>query len=129
MENIEWYHNLNQPFLSPPDWLFAPVWGGLYFLMLLSLVFLIKGGLNRQKIKPLILFGVQLILNLSWTPAFFVGQNIKLAFVIVCALWLVLFMTIKAFYKISKISGILLIPYFLWTTFALYLNFEISRLN
>ena len=101
MENLDWYHNLNQPFLSPPDWIFAPVWGGLYFLMLLSLIFYVKGGLGRQKIMPLIMFGFQLLLNFSWTPVFFGGQNIKLAFVIICILWLVLFVTIEAFYRTS----------------------------
>ena len=78
---------------------------------------------------PLIMFGFQLLLNFSWTPVFFGGQNIKLAFVIICILWLVLFVTIEAFYRTSKIAAILLIPYLLWTTFALYLNFELLRLN
>ena len=129
MMNIEWYHTLNKPFLSPPDWIFAPVWSFLYLLILISLIIFIWKGYCRNKAKPFILFVLQVGLNLLWPPVFFQMQNIKLGFIVLFSLWVVLILTIQAFYKCSKIAAILLIPYFLWITFALYLNFEILRLN
>lgn len=129
MINIDWYHTLNKPFLSPPDWIFAPVWTILYIMIALSLVVLIFNKVCKNKTKPIILYITQFALNLMWTPAFFYLQNAKLGFIIICLLWVVLLLTIKEFYKCSKIASFLLIPYFLWVTFALYLNVEIVRLN
>jgi len=129
MINMEWYHALNKPLLSPPDWIFAPVWIALYFMMAISLLLFLKGGFSKNKILPFSLFFSQLILNLLWTPAFFYMQNIKLGFIILVLLWITVLLTINSFYKFSKAAAILLIPYFIWTTFALYLNFEILRLN
>lgn len=129
MMNLDWYHNLNKPFLNPPDWIFTPVWTILYVLILVAFIILLFNKVCKNKVKPIILFATQLILNLMWTPAFFYFQNIKLGLIIVFALWATILLTIRAFYKCSKVAAILLIPYFLWVSFALYLNFEILRLN
>ena len=129
MMNIEWYHTLNKPFLSPPDWVFAPVWSFLYLLIIVSLIVFLWKGYCKNKLKPFVLFVIQVGLNLLWPPVFFQMQNVKLGFVILFLLWVVLILTIQAFYKCSKIAAVLLVPYFLWITFALYLNFEILRLN
>ena len=75
MKNMDWYHSLNQPPLSPPDWLFAPVWSILYILMFVSLIIILKNGNIKEKAAPLTLFGFQLIFNLLWTPTFFVNKN------------------------------------------------------
>ena len=129
MQNINWYHSLNKPYLSPPDWIFAPVWTILYITIIISFLLFIKDGLSSKKIIPLILFVIQIILNLIWTPVFFNLQNIKLGFVVLFLLWIFLIFTIKKFYKISKPAGLILIPYLIWTTFALYLNLGILVLN
>ena len=127
--NINWYHTLNKPYLNPPDWVFTPVWTILYITIFISFFLFIKDGFNSRKIIPLILFITQFILNLLWTPVFFNLQNIKLGFVILFLLWITLILTAKEFYKISKPAGIILIPYLIWTTFALYLNLGILVLN
>ncbi len=129
MMNINWYHTLNKPYLNPPDWVFTPVWTILYITIFISFFLFIKDGFNSRKIIPLILFITQFILNLLWTPVFFNLQNIKLGFVILFLLWITLILTAKEFYKISKPAGIILIPYLIWTTFALYLNLGILVLN
>ncbi len=129
MMNINWYHTLNKPYLNPPDWVFTPVWTILYITIFISFFLFIKDGFNSRKIIPLILFITQIILNLLWTPVFFNLQNIKLGFVILFLLWITLILTAKEFYKISKPAGIILIPYLIWTTFALYLNLGILVLN
>jgi len=126
---MDWYHALNKPQFNPPDWIFAPAWSVLYLMMIISLILLVVTPCSKNKIKPVSLFALQLILNLLWTPAFFYFKNIELGLIILCLLFGTVILTIKSFYKYSKPAAILLIPYFLWLTYALSLNFEIFRLN
>ena len=70
-----------------------------------------------------------MLFNILWTPAFFVLKNPALAFGVVIVLDILAFLNIREFYKISKLSGFLLIPYFLWLIFATYLNAGILFLN
>ena len=44
-------------------------------------------------------------------------------------LWILIFLTIRAFSRIDERAGDLLIPYILWVTFAAYLNLGIYLLN
>ena len=116
-----WYYNLTKPPLAPPDWIFPPVWSILYFSMLVALLlYLFKPSQNKK--SGYIYFAVQLILNLLWTPAFFYLQNIILALIVIILLDIFVILTIKSFYKVSKISGLILMPYLLWILFATYLN-------
>lgn len=127
--NLIWYNSLQKPLFTPPSGIFAPVWGVLYVLMFVSFWIMIYSDKNQDKKLAVILFSVQLLLNFSWTPVFFYFHNIKLAFIIILLLAILLVLTIVKFLEVSKLSGILLIPYFLWVIFAMYLNFEFMRLN
>lgn len=124
-----WYQYLNKPFFSPPSYIFAIVWPILYILMALSLFLFLKNGLKRGKIIPLTIFIVQLILNLMWSPVFFGLHNMKLAFVIILLMIILTIIITFYFYRFSKTSAILLIPYLLWICFALYLNYGFILLN
>lgn len=129
MQNLDWYHTLNKPLLNPPDWVFAPVWTVLYLMIFVSFVLFIRSESTQSKVLPYIIFFLQLILNLSWTPIFFGLENPKAALIVISLLWLSIAFLIFSFYKYSKTASFLLIPYFLWVTFAAYLNFELFRLN
>lgn len=123
-----WFHNLIRPELAPPDWLFAPVWIVLYITIFVSFVLYCLKKVPDKKTGYLF-FSVQLLLNLTWTPVFFVLKNILLAFIIIILLDIFVFLTIHKFYSISKLAGILLIPYLLWILFATYLNGAYLVLN
>ena len=128
MFNSIWYENLTRPFLSPPRWVFAPVWGFLYLTIFISFIlYFLKKDKNKR--KGYIYFSIQIILNFLWTPAFFGAKNILLALIIIILLDIFLILTIKNFYPVSKIASILLIPYLIWTLFATYLNFSYFILN
>lgn len=129
MKNMLWYHNLDKAPLSPPDWIFAPVWTILYITIAISLFLFLKNGFSKAKILPLIFFTIQMLLNFAWTPVFFGVQNILAAYVILVLLILFLGLTIISFYKFSRAASLLLIPYLLWSIFAVYLNFEILVRN
>ena len=123
-----WYYNLTKPPLAPPDWIFPPVWSILYFSMLVALLlYLFKPSQNKK--SGYIYFIAQLILNLLWTPTFFYLQNIVLALIVIILLDIFVILTIKSFYKVSKISGLILMPYLLWILFATYLNIGYLVLN
>ena len=126
---MDWYNTLNKPLLTPPNEVFTTVWIILYILLGISFIIYIKGGINKDKIKGLISFGVQLALNFAWGSVFFSMKNISAGLAIVCLMWFFTLLTIIFFYKKSKISAILLIPYFLWISFAIYLNYEFLKLN
>lgn len=128
MFNSFWFNNLNKPFLSLPNEIFAPVWSVLYTLIFISLVFYVFKKETNKK-QGYIYFFTQLILNLLWAPSFFIFKNISLALIIIIFLDIFVFLTIKKFYSVSKISGILLIPYFIWILFATYLNIGYLILN
>ena len=127
--DLIWYETLNKPVLTPPSWVFAPVWTVLYILIFFSLFVLLKKNTDRDKTNAVILFLMQLLLNFLWSPTFFYWHNIQLSFVIIILLFLFLIAAIIDFYKISKLSAMLLIPYFLWICFAIYLNFGFMVMN
>lgn len=129
MQNMEWYENLIKPAFSPPSWVFMPVWTVLYILMFISLALFIKSDVNSSKTIPLIIFSVQLILNMLWTPTFFYLKKIGLALIINILLWISVLTLIILFYKFTKLGALLFIPYLLWNTFAIYLNLMYWKLN
>ena len=118
-----WYVTLNKPFFSPPNWVFGPVWIILYILMGISLYLVWK----RKKVPSV--FWIQLILNAVWSIIFFGMKNPTLALMDIAVLWIIIVLTIKAFSKISKLAGKLLIPYLAWVSFATLLNLAIVILN
>ncbi|MFH1239864.1 MAG: TspO/MBR family protein [Candidatus Diapherotrites archaeon] len=125
-----WYASLTKPWFNPPSFIFAPVWILLYTLMGISLYLIIKKGFNRKEVKiATMFFGAQLSLNAIWSIIFFGLHNIFLALVEIIILWVVLLFTIIKFYKISKNAAYLLIPYFLWGSFATLLTLSIWILN
>jgi len=128
MYNSIWYENLVKPQFAPPDWVFAPVWTFLYITIFVSFVlFKVKPAYNKT--LGYIFFCIQMLLNIIWSPAFFVLKNPLLALFIVVLLDVFIILTIYRFYRVSKISAIVLIPYLLWTLFATYLNLGYLVLN
>ncbi|MBI2019873.1 tryptophan-rich sensory protein [Candidatus Daviesbacteria bacterium] len=120
---LTWYQTLNKPFFSPPNWIFGPVWSTLYILMGISL-FLVW---IKRRVPSV--FWIQLILNTIWSIIFFGLKNPTLAFLDIIALWITIFLTIKAFSKINKLASQLLWPYLAWVSFATFLNLAIVLLN
>ncbi|MHB8994390.1 MAG: TspO/MBR family protein [Armatimonadota bacterium] len=125
----EWYPSLIKPSFSPPSWVFGPVWTVLYAMMAVSAWLLIRRGEKRQLKLPMVLFGVQLALNLAWSILFFGLRRPDLGMVDIILLWLAILATMLAFWRIKPLAGALLIPYLLWVSFAAVLNFELWRLN
>ncbi len=129
MYDSTWYNSLIRPMFSPPNWIFMPVWTILYATIFIALIAYILAKTPQNKTKGYIYFGTQLLLNLIWSPVFFQLKNIKIALVIIVFIDLFVYLTIKKFYSVSKFSGLILIPYFLWVLFATYLHTGYFILN
>jgi tryptophan-rich sensory protein len=124
-----WYLTLTKPDFNPPNYVFGPVWITLYALMGVAAFFIWQKGLSYKVKIALGIFGIQLLLNMFWSVIFFGLQSPGGAFIEIIFLWFAILATIITFYKISKISAYLLLPYILWVTFAAYLNYSIWILN
>lgn len=126
-----WYLTINKPSFTPPNWLFAPVWIGLFLLMGISL-FLVWSHLAvalQKRRRALTIFFIQLFFNILWSVMFFGLKSPLLGFIVIIVLWILILLTIIKFFKISKLAGWLLIPYILWVSFATILNLAILILN
>ncbi len=124
------YNELVKPPLSPPAYVFGIVWTILYIMMgIASFIILISKAKNRDKVWALSLYALQLFMNFFWTFIFFnLGWKL-FAFLWLVVLWLMIIFLIDACRNVSKVSIYLLIPYFLWVTFAGYLNIALYFLN
>lgn len=128
--SMEAFHQLRQPPLTPPDWLFPVVWGVLYVMMGIASYLICKADATPQmRYSALIAYGVMLVFNFIWPLLFF-----RLGVRLVAFMWLLLLFglvvfTASLFYRVRKTAGALFIPYLLWTAFAGYLNFGVYWLN
>lgn len=118
-----------RPPFSPPDWVFGPVWTILYIMMAIA-AFRIILKINRPGAKfALALFAVQLVLNFMWPLIFFTWRNIPLAAAEITVLLIFIVLTGLAFRKVDVTAFLLLIPYFLWVSFATFLTYNIWLIN
>ena len=125
-----WYLTLIKPPLNPPSRIFGVIWPVLYVLMGIAAGILWNKALARNVLYTALgLFLFQLVLNGLWTPLFFGLQRIDLALIEIILLWVMILITTIVFYHCSKLAGVLLIPYLLWVSFAVYLNAGYWLLN
>jgi benzodiazapine receptor len=125
-----WYAMLERPAFTPPDWVFSPVWITLFVLMGISLFLVWRAGLAERRVRVALgCFGIQLIFNLVWSALFFGLRSPLAGLLDIAVLWIAIALTIFYFFKISKMAGLLLLPYIVWVSFAAVLNFFIWRLN
>ena len=127
--NMDIYDTINKPPLAPPMILFPVVWTILYILMGISSAIIYQKREDENVSGALDVYGLQLAVNFLWSIIFFNLRAFLFAFVWLVLLWLLVYVMIKRFKRISPIAAYLQIPYLLWITFALYLNFMIYILN
>ncbi len=125
-----WYAALDKPAITPPGWLFGPVWITLYILMGISVYLVWSKRRQEKKVKPAVnLFWIHLLFNAGWSIIFFGLRMPGLAFVNIIIIWLFILVLIWMFEKISRVAGWLLVPYLFWVSFATVLNLYIFLLN
>jgi len=124
----DWYAALSKPPWTPPNWAFPVTWSVLFVLNAVAgwLVWLTGGA---DAIGALVLYGVSLVINASWSGVFFGARRMGLGFVIVVMLWLSIAAVMAAFAPISAVAAGMLVPYLAWVTIASALNLRVWQLN
>ena len=124
-----WYPTLVKPPFNPPDWIFGPVWTFLYALIATAGWRVWRSPSGPMRRRGLVLYSLQLALNLLWSILFFGLHLTGLALVEILLLLVVIAVTGRIFYRVDCMAGLLFIPYLLWVGFASLLNFAIWILN
>jgi tryptophan-rich sensory protein len=124
-----WYAQLRKPGFAPSNWVFGPVWTTLYLLMAIAAWLVWRARTRTPALYPLLLFAMQLSLNVAWSFCFFYLRRPELALADIILLWLAILATLLAFLQSSGPAGCLMAPYLLWVSFAAGLNYSIWRLN
>jgi tryptophan-rich sensory protein len=124
-----WYRTLQKPWFNPPDALFAPVWTALYLMIAVAgwRVWRVRGLVGAG--TPMAAYATQLALNLAWSFLFFGARAIGLALVEIVLLLAAILVNLLLFWRIDRLSAMLLVPYTAWVAFATVLNFALWRLN
>lgn len=124
-----WYQQLAKPGFTPPGWVFGPVWTILYIMMAVA-AWQVWRDRGFGGARPALgLFVLQLLLNGLWSFLFFGLKQPGLAFAEIVLLWLAILGTLMKFWRLAPAAGLLLLPYWLWVSFAAVLNFALWRMN
>ena len=121
-----WYSEIIQPSFNPPSWVFPPVWSTLYVMMSIAIWRVWIAFFNSRILK---LYFFHLFFNCIWSIIFFGFHQIGLALINIIVILFFIIILMKEYLKIDKLSFYLMIPYFLWSSFALVLNASILFLN
>lgn len=84
---------------------------------------------SEARSRSLLLFLVQLTVNFFWSLIFFNLQAFGFALIWLILLWLLILEMILSFRKVDPFAALLQIPYFIWVSFAIYLNAGVWLLN
>ncbi|MBT8258518.1 MAG: tryptophan-rich sensory protein [Bacteroidia bacterium] len=122
----DWYINLNQAPWTPPGWVFGAAWTliMIFFSIYLTMAFL------RSDSRPLRwLFGIALMLNISWNYVFFNQQLTGWGLINIALLTIIIFSFFIIFNEKLKTVRLLLLPYMIWLLLASSLNAYIVFYN
>ena len=121
-----WYSQIIQPSFSPPSWVFGPVWTTLYILMSIAIWL---NWIKISDVKTIKIYFIHIFFNSIWSVIFFGFHQIFLAFLNLLIILFFIIWLMKIYYKNTKLSFLLMLPYLLWSTYALLLNISIFYLN
>ena len=123
------YAQLRLPVWAPPGWVFGPVWAVLYALMAVAAWLVSSAPPARARNVALALYVAQLVPNALWSWLFFRWRLGGLALADIAVLWLLVSATRQTFHRQRPLAATLLLPYLLWISFAMALNYVVWRLN
>ena len=122
-----WYSELIKSNYNPPDWVFAPVWTTLYLMMTFAIWFYWHS--KNREMNTIYIYFIHIVFNTTWSIVFFGLHQILLALVVLLILIMLIIILILRLKRVNYISAYLMIPYLLWSCYALFLNFNLLILN
>lgn len=128
MTEDDWYSSLNKSKFTPPNYIFSIVW--LFLYVFIFVAFFRYTFYYKNYISSILLFFCHILLNICWPIVFFHQHNIELSYVIIWLLWFIIIITMCAFFfNHDYLDFALFIPYFIWVSFGIYLNWYIYKYN
>ncbi|MFN3474640.1 MAG: TspO/MBR family protein [Blastomonas sp.] len=128
-EDNRWFQALQKPDAQPPGWAFGAAWSVLYVMMGLAVTVVVTARGARLRGLAVLLFFVQLALNLAWPIVFFGMHQVTIAFYLLVAVFIAAFVTTIVFGRVRRLAAWLMVPYLAWLCFAAVLNKQIDTLN
>lgn len=127
--NSAWFQSLDKPAIFPPPIWFGIVWSILYIMLGFALALVCAAWGARGRTAAIVVFLIQLGVNLAWTPIFFGQHQISSALILIAVLDVLVIITIALVWRVRKLAAVLMLPYLAWIVFATVLNYEFLRLN
>ena len=121
-----WYSQLILAPFNPPAWVFGPIWTILYIMMSVAIWRIWYDSKEKYIFR---IYLIHLFFNSTWSIVFFGFHKVGLALINLIIILGFIAILIKEYYKRDKISYYLMIPYFLWSSYALILNSYIFIYN
>lgn len=115
----DWYQSLLKAPWTPPGWMFGVAWTIIMICFAFYMAFLIQSA-NQKKI--IIVYSIQWILNVLWTPVFFYFQEIAFGLINISLLLFLIGYLFFKYWRILNYKTIFLAPYFIWLLIATSLN-------
>lgn len=116
----DWYSQLNKAPWEPPGWVFGAAWSTIMICFAIYMSFLWEIYKNRKKI--MLLFGLQWLLNVGWSPVFFYYNNIILGLIVIGCLTFLVGYILYLYSDDLRVKSILILPYLTWLLIATSLN-------
>ncbi len=122
----DWYINLNKAPWTPPGWVFGVAWTSIMLCYSVYMSYLYK---SKPNIEIVVLFAVQLFLNVIWNYVFFNQHLVSLGLATLIALTLVVAIFTFRFFNALTYKTLLIAPYLIWLCIATSLNAYILIYN
>jgi translocator protein len=123
-----WYKSLEQPYFDPPSWFFGRIWIGLFVLMGVA-SYLVWKQTSPWYSRTMTWYWTQMAVSTIWALVFFGMHSPLLGSIVIIPLWFLMAICVFAFSLRSRIASALLVPYFLWVSFAVTFNVSIYCIN
>jgi len=126
---MAWYDTLHLPSFTPAGGIIGIVWTILFILLAIGMILIVRNGKKETTRLPLVVFGINILLNVLWTVLFFGIHEIGFAFFEALLLAFSVIVLMKVSWNTSRTATYLFLPYVLWVLFASYLTYSIWMLN
>ena len=115
-----WYDELLKPSFQPPAWVFTPAWTTIFVLLAISTWRIARLG-NPAR-PALVVYAIQLVLNMLWSLFFFAMERPDLALIEIFVLDIVIVLMVVMYGRLDRTAGWLMVPYAIWLVLATSIN-------
>ena len=123
----EWYGSLAKAPWTPPGWLFGFAWTTIMICLAFFMAYAWDEVQNKKTL--IVLYGVQLVLNVVWNPIFFYFRQVQLGMLMIWLLTCIVAYMLVHYRSTLGDKSLLLLPYVIWLFIATSLNAYIMLKN